>query len=207
MKLDLTTWKGADQFRFFRTFERPHFAVTARVDVTRMMAAKARDGLSPFRTTLWVIGAGLHAVDEMRLRFRGEDVTLHERVDMSPTIALHDGDFRFAYIVWNADRLAFDAHAAEEIARVRGTRLHNPNDPTVNDAVVYMSCLPWLDFTSLDNAMPDAEDCIPRLGWGKIVDHGDRQDMAMSVQVHHAVVAGRPVGQFFEAVQDALNSL
>ncbi|MFM2391095.1 MAG: hypothetical protein RLZZ437_2650, partial [Pseudomonadota bacterium] len=39
--VDLDTWPRADQFRFFRTYEKPHYAVTARVDVTHVMARKA----------------------------------------------------------------------------------------------------------------------------------------------------------------------
>ena len=73
--------------------------------------------------------------------------------------------------------------------------------------VAYLSCLPWLDYTSLDNALPSANDCIPRVSWGKIVPKGDGFDMAMTLQVHHALVDGLQVGQFFEATQTAINTL
>ena len=70
-----------------------------------------------------------------------------------------------------------------------------------------MSCLPWLDFTALDHALPHADDCIPRISWGKIVSTGDGFDVAMNICVHHALVDGRQVASFYDAVQQAVNEV
>jgi chloramphenicol O-acetyltransferase type A len=199
--LDLASWPAAEQFRFFRGYERPHYAVTARVDVTALMAAK--DRLPIFRTCLWAIGAGLHAVPELRIRFSGDRVTLYDRLDLSPTIAAGNGDFRYAYIAWSPDRAAFDASAARIIAGVRAGQPLNANSGEI-EAVGYLSCLPWLDYTSLDNALPHARDCIPRVSWGQIVPTARGFDMAMTIQVHHALVHGLHIGRFFAAVQESL---
>ena len=205
-RLDLATWPRADQFRFFRTFAKPHFATTARVDVSVMMRARAARGLSPFRTALWAFGAALHAVPELRLRFEGETVWSFDQLTLSPTIATPDGDFRFAYLDWTPDRTAFDRAAEAEIGRVRqGGIVHNPNVGRLD--VAYLSCLPWLDYTSVDNAMPGPDDCIPRISWGRIVPKGDGFDMAVTLEVHHALVDGRHVGQWFEALGRALTDL
>ncbi len=199
--VDLDTWPGAAQFRFFRSFERPHYAITTRMDATRLKAAPG----SAFRSALWAIGAGHAAVDELRLRFEGDTVTLYDDVQISPPIALDDGTFGYGYFNWVQDRAVFDAHAAEVIQQVR---THGSLDPASGKpSVSYASCLPWLDYTGLDNALPDKDDCIPRVSWGKIVPKGDGFDMAMTIQVHHALVDGRAVGRFFEATQDALNRL
>jgi chloramphenicol O-acetyltransferase type A len=206
MPVDLKSWPRAAQFHFFRSYQRPHFAITTRIDMTHVMASRAQDGLSPFRTAIWAIGAGLHAVAALRMRFKDEQVTLFDRLQLSPTIAVENGDFRYAYLPWAADRTAFDASAAATIAAVRAGQPLNANDGTIAD-VAYLSCLPWLDYTALDNALPGADDCIPRVSWGRIVPKGSGHDMAMSIQVHHALVDGRQVGEFFAATQDALSTL
>ncbi len=202
--LDLARWPGAEQFRFFRAYERPHYAITARVDVSVLMARKA--DLPVFRTCLWAIGHGLHAVPELRLRFAGDRVTLHDRLDLSPTIATEGGDFRYTYIPWDPDRAAFDALAAVRIAEVRAGQPLNANAGE-REAVAYLSCLPWMDYTALDNALPHAADCIPRVSWGQIVPKVRGHDMAMTLQVHHALVHGAHVGAFFAAVQAAFDGL
>ena len=202
--LDLAAWTGAEQFRFFRAYERPHYAITARIDVSVLMARKTE--LPVFRTCLWAIGHGLHAVPELRLRFAGDRVTLHERLDLSPTIATEGGGFRYTYIRWDPDRATFDAEAARRIADVRAGQPLNANTGD-REAVAYLSCLPWMDYTALDNALPHAADCIPRVSWGRIVASTRGHDMAMTLQVHHALVHGAHVGAFFAAAQAAFDGL
>ena len=123
---------------------------------------------------------------------------------LSPTIPLDNGDFRYTYMAWNADRAHFDTHASDKISEVRAGAPLNANDGTIED-VAYLSCLPWLDYTALDNALPQADDCIPRISWGKIVPKGDGFDMAMTLQVHHALVDGLQVANFFQATEEALS--
>ena len=67
--------------------------------------------------------------------------------------------------------------------------------------------MPWLDYTSINNALPGPDDCIPRVSWGKFVDQGRRWDMAMTLEVHHALVDGAQVGAYFAAVQAALDKV
>ena len=205
-KVDLETWPRAQQFHFFRTFERPHYAITVRIDVTQLMAHRKAQNISPFRHAIYAIGSGLHAVPELCMRFRGDVVTRYDRLQLSPTIPLDNGDFRYTYLQFDPNRTAFDAHTSAKIEEVRAGAPLNANDGSVQD-VAYLSCLPWLDYSSLDNALPNADDCIPRVSWGKIVPKGDGFDMAMTIQVHHALVDGRQVGQFFEATQDAINTV
>ncbi len=202
-RIDLATWNRSEQFRFFRTYDRPHYATTARVDVSGLMARRKALALSPFRTTIHAVGAALHTVPELRMRFRGDEVTLYDRLWLSPTIPLDNGDFRYTYVRFDADRAVFDQDAAARIAEVRAGQPLNANDGSQAD-VAYLSCLPWLDYSSLDNALPGPDDCIPRVSWGKIVPKGDGHDMAVTLHVHHALVDGRQVGQFFEALGAAL---
>lgn len=201
--VDMEDWDRAAQFQFFRTFDRPHYATTVRMDVTKLMADRKALNLSPFRHAIWSIGSGLHAVPELCMRFRDETVTRYEHLLLSPTIPLDNGDFRYTYMAWNPNRQHFDTHAQDKIAEVRAGAPLSANDGTIED-VAYLSCLPWLDYTSLDNALPGPDDCIPRVSWGKIVPKGDGFDMAMTIQVHHALVDGLQVAQFFEATQAAL---
>jgi chloramphenicol O-acetyltransferase type A len=205
-RIDKTTWPRAAQFAFFRTYDRPHFATTARVDVTRLMAAR-RDGFSPYRACLYAIGAGLHAVPELLTRFRGDDVVAHDDIALSMTVPTADGQFRYAYVPFTPDPAAFDTEAARLIAAAAAQADLNANSGQRDD-VAYLSCLPWLDYTSLDNALPGPDDCIPRVSWGKFVEEAPgRWRMAMTLQVHHALVDGMQVGQYFSAVQGALEGV
>ncbi|MGL5011992.1 MAG: CatA-like O-acetyltransferase [Paracoccaceae bacterium] len=206
-RVDLETWPRADQFRFFRTYEKPHYAVTSRVDVTRLLTIRKAAGVSPYRASLYAIGAGIHAVPELCMRFLGEVVTHYDRVDLSMTVPLADGNFRYAYVPYDPDFATFDAQAAALIAATAKGGDLNANTGARDD-VAYLSCMPWLDYSSINNALPHAQDCIPRVSWGKFVQGPDgRWSMAMTIEVHHALVDGRQVGDYFAAVQAALDAV
>ncbi len=203
-RIDLETWDRAETFRFFRRFAQPHFSITSRVDVTSLMAAKDKGRVSVFRACLWAIGTGANACPELRTRFRGEAVTLFDRIDVSPVVSMPDGSFRFAYVPWSPDWDTFDAKAAAIIDDVRSGTGLNPDEG--GDGVAYLSALPWMDFTSLSNAVPNTDDPIPRLAWGKIVPKDVGFDMAVGIELHHAIADGRHAGIFFEACQAAFDS-
>lgn len=201
--VDLDTWPRAAQYRFFRTFKKPHYAVTSRLDVTRLLARKA-DGVSSYRGCLYAIGAGIHAVPELCMRFRDDQVVRYDTIELSMTVPNKTGSFSYAYVPFHADFATFDREATQRIAQAASADLA-PNEGDRDDRA-YLSCMPWLDYTSISNAMPGPDDCIPRVSWGKFVDHGDRSDMAMTLEVHHALVDGAQVGAYFNAVQAALDN-
>lgn len=209
-EIDLATWSRAGQFHLFRTYDRPHFATTARVDVTTLMTKGKPAGVSPYRAFIHAIGAGLHAVPEFRMRFlagdaAGEKVLEYGSISLSATVPRPGDTFGYAYIPFIADWPEFDASCKAIIEETaRGTDLGANTGQRFD--VAYLSCLPWIDFTALDNALPGPDDCIPRFSWGKFVEGLDgRWSCAVAVQVHHALVDGLQVGQFFEAAQNGLD--
>ena len=157
--------------------------------------------------SLYAVGKGVHAVPELRMRFRDDQVILHDQLTLSMTVPTQAGSFGFAYLPFVDSFEEFDAAATVEIARVASGAPSPPNQGGRND-FAYLSCMPWLDFTSVSNAMPGPDDCIPRIGWGKFMARPEgRWDMAMSIEVHHALADGAHVGAFFQAVQEALDQI
>ena len=148
--VDLATWPRAAQFRFFRTYDRPHYAVTSRIDVTAVMARKAT-GLSPYRACLHAIGVGIHAVPELCMRFRGENVVRHDMITLSMTVPTQAGSFGYAYVPFVADFTSFDLQAKALIDRTAAGADLAPNDGERDD-LAYLSCMPWLDY--LRSTMP-----------------------------------------------------
>lgn len=204
--VDQENWPRKAQFELFRTYERPHFAVTKRMTVHNLLTEQKAAGVSPYRACLFAIGAGLHAVEELRMRFRGKDVVCHGAIELSMTVPKQDGSFAYGYVPYFTDFLEFDLKSKSLIRQAAEGELA-PNMGERDD-LAYLSCMPWLDYTSINNALPHANDCIPRVSWGKFVQDSDGiWRMAMTLEVHHALVDGEHVGAFFEKVQSALDSL
>ena len=203
--VDLDNWPRAGQFRFYKTFDKPHYAITSRMQIDHVIARKA-EGISAYRACLYAIGAGIHAVPELCMRFQGDQVVRHDVITLSMTVPNTKGSFNYAYVPYVADFETFDRQANEYITRAsQGAGLGANLGP--RDDMAYLSCLPWLDFTSFNNAMRGPDDCIPRVSWGKFVERDGHWDMAMTIEVHHALVDGAQVGAYFTAVQGALNTV
>ncbi|HNW93561.1 MAG TPA: CatA-like O-acetyltransferase [bacterium] len=72
---------------------------------------------------------------------------------------------------------------------------------------MFITCLPWVAFTSF--VLPVATrqpDSVPRIAWGKFIESGGKVTLPVAVQVHHAVVDGLHVGQFYARCQGMCNS-
>ena len=205
-EINLETWQRRETFALFRTYQMPHYSLTSRLDVSHVIERSRSGGVSAYRACLFAIGAGMHAVPELMVRFRGSKITQYDTVALSMTVPLDRGGFGYAYVPFDPDFKTFDRQCDALIKDVASGSELKPNTGSRDD-LVYLSCLPWLDFTSLNNALPGPDDCIPRVSWGKFVEQATHHDMAMAIEVHHALVDGAHLGVFFDAVQDALNRI
>ena len=202
--IDPGSWPRLSQFTFFRGVANPHFALTARADASRLMEVEKPAGISVFNAALHAIMSAANAVPELRTRFKGETVREHETVHASVTVPIEGERFAFCDIPFSPDWPQFDENCRREV-----TKAKQQNDLKDNvageDEWIYLTCLPWLHFTAMTHPVDGPEDCIPRIGWGKIEQDDGRWRMPVGIQVHHALVDGRHVGQFFEALDERLD--
>ncbi len=72
------------------------------------------------------------------------------------------------------------------------------------DEWIFLSCLPWMNFTALTNPHGGPDDCIPRISWGQLHDQGSKWMIPVGIQVHHALMDGIHVGKFYEALAQSI---
>ncbi|WP_418704309.1 CatA-like O-acetyltransferase, partial [Anaerotruncus massiliensis (ex Liu et al. 2021)] len=83
--IDLETWPRREQYRYFRSLDRPQYDLCARLDVTRFCAfMKARGGSSYHAMGYFVVRAA-NGVPAFRLRIPAGRPLRHERVNPSFT--------------------------------------------------------------------------------------------------------------------------
>lgn len=198
--LDIESWARRDHFHFFRQFEEPFFGLTATVDCRAAYNDAKAKGQSFFLRYLHDILCAVNAVEPFHYRIENEQVFVYERVDASPTVNRPDHTFGFSYMEFIPDFEQFQEKGKAEIARVQaasGLELAG-----FRNNIIHFSALPWVHFTSLSHARSFAfPDSVPKISVGKIITQGDQLLMPVSVHVHHALVDGYHVGQFFEILQ------
>lgn len=198
--IDLNRWPRRAAFEHFRRLGQPFFSLCARVDVSGLEARIASvAGATRFLAYHHAALCAINRIDAFRMRLDGAAVRLHERVHGSTTLLKDDDTVAFADLPFDADFGRFVAAALPAIAAARAAPFALGQS---SEAAVYMTTIPWLDFTQFTHALHgDPADSVPRLAFGKIVNGS----MPVAVEVHHALVDGLHVGRFYAAMETALN--
>lgn len=205
--IDLETWRRREHFLLFRDYEKPHFSITAVVDVSACYAAsRGGEGTSFTLAMLFAAMQAANAVEAFRLRLRGDEVWCHDAIGIGCTVARPDRTFGFAYFAHERSFARFAAEGEREMERARTATTLLGDAREADDATLHATVLPWIRFTSFTNAMR-REDSVPKLTFGKRYAEGGAWLVPVCVEVHHALVDGIDVGEFFEQLQDRLARL
>ena len=203
--LDIDNWKRKDHFHFFRQFEEPFFGVTVNVDCTNAYKIAKEKGFSFFLYYLYHSLCAANAIEPFHYRIVEDGVMVYDKVNASPTINRPDGTFGFSYIDYYPDLGQFLSSAKKEIERVQNSTGLIP--AVSGENVIHYSSVPWIRFTSLSHARAFSfKDSIPKISFGKMVEENGRQNMPMSVHVHHALMDGFHVAQYIDMFEELLNT-
>jgi chloramphenicol O-acetyltransferase type A len=203
--IDIEKWKRREHFHLYRGFANPFWSLCADVDVTQLwQQSRHVDGPSFSIGAIYLALAAANETEAFRLRIRGDQVWLHDQVDMGTTILRDDDTFSFAFFPMAPQYADFETVARTETdSAKRSQTLRIPAE--ARDNVIYHSTIPWIRFTAFTNAVGRGDDCIPRMVFGRCTEEAGRWRMPVSVEVHHALVDGLDVARFFEKFEQRLS--
>ena len=203
--VDFTKWPRKAVFEFYRDFEYPQINICTDIDITPTVQYLKEHRFSKFKTILWAICHVSNSIDEFKYRIRNGNVILHDLIHPSFTVLTRDNLFAFCRVEYTRNTRLFFERAEKGIRDSRA----NPSieDKPGQDDLIYISCLPWIRFTSISHPVKlDAEDSIPRISWGRFNEDKGKIVMPLSVQVHHGLADGYHLGKFFNLIQELLNA-
>ncbi len=208
--IDPTTWPRASIYAHYRNMGHPWLSLTAEVEVGGLLQRCDQTDRSFFAAMLYRLAWAANRVPAFRQRIRstpdGERVIEHPRVDPAFTVAVEDGCFAFAAVALEQDEERFHRAVAAESRSKRTDGTLQPHE-SHRDDVIFMSCLPWVRFSSLTHPVhTDRIDCIPRIAWGRYHRDGERARLPVNIQVHHALIDGVHVGAFFDELERRLRA-
>jgi chloramphenicol O-acetyltransferase type A len=203
--LDLDAWPRKAHFQFFKDFEEPFFGICSQIDCTAAYQRAKQEAHSFFLSYLHKTLVAVNATEEFRYRIVGDSVAVFETIHVSPTIGRPDGTFGFSYMTYFEDFKMFELQAKKEMARVQAESGLKPGDHKLD--VIHFSALPWIHFTGLSHARRfSIGDSIPKISYGKMIEHNGSFVIPISIHAHHALMDARHVGIFIEHLQDLLTS-
>ena len=205
-ELDLEQWPRRAAFAFFRSFERPHFSLCTRIDVTALRPALLQAGGASLTLACHYAALALaNRLQPWRLRLIDGRVRVLRVVHISTTVLRADETFGFAHLLF-ADSFARFATAAAAAIATAKTGADGFAPRSSDQALLHCTTLPWIHFTHFEHAQGGgAGDTIPKIAFGRIdTDSSGRAWLPLALQVHHALVDGLDVGRFVQAYEAAM---
>ena len=204
-KIDINTWYRKEHFEFYSRFEQPFFNVCATVDVSKTLNYCKENQLSFFICALFLLGYTANQIEPFRFRINKNEVDVHDELEISCTVLNSDESFSFCEFGAFSNFDLFYQQADQQLTKIKNgyksLKLSNEKDNKI-----FCSVLPWLHFTSFSHAQKQSEhDSTPRIVMGKYKNIHNEIAMPVSVEVHHALVDGLHVAQFFEKLQHNFN--
>ena len=203
--LDRTAWPRREVYDFFSRMDDPFYMVTFQTDVTAVREYTKRNNLSFYYTMVYLCTAACNAVPAFRLAIRGGQVW--EMEARSPSFTdLHPGSEVFHIVTMPcAGTLAEFCRAAAEKSAAQTAFLDQQGE---SDALIYFSCLPWVELTALTNERGhDPDDSVPRIAWGRYTAQDGRLKLGLSLEVNHRLIDGVHIGQFAQALERRIAAL
>lgn len=198
--IDLALWERREAYAFFNAMGQPSCSVTCEMDVTPALAFMRQAGIPSYVGMIYLVTKAANAVPELRVRIEDGQPCAYDVAHPSFTLLDEGERLRFCRARFQEDIRKFIAHAKERMARARAGDdggLHN-----CGQDVLYLSCLPWMHFTSVSHPMPmNGPDAIPRITWGRFTPRADRTVMAVDLMVHHGLADGMHIGRFMQTLQ------
>ncbi len=203
--LDRAAWPRREVYDFFSRMDDPFYMVTFQTDVTAVREYTKRNNLSFYYTMVYLCTAACNAVPAFRQVIRGGQVW--ELEARSPSFTdLHPGSEVFHIVTMPCTgTLAEFCHAAAEKSAAQTAFLDQQGE---SDALIYFSCLPWVELTALTNERDhDPDDSVPRIAWGRYTAQDGRLKLGLSLEVNHRLIDGVHIGQFAQALERRIAAL
>jgi chloramphenicol O-acetyltransferase type A len=204
--IDLNTWDRTVHYRFFKRMDYPHYNMCVNLDITHFLKAVKEKQIPFYYAMIFAATRSLNAVEAFRYRIRGEQVVLHDMVHPSFT-DMDKGSELFKMVTVNMEPsiVLFTANAKKKAEEQKDYFVRE--DVEGRDDLIYITCIPWVSFTSLSHTISfNKDDSVPRIAWGKYYADGDKILLPFSVQAHHSFVDGIHMGKYIDALQSDLDS-
>lgn len=198
--IDVDAWERREAYAFFSAMGQPCCSVTCELDVTSALGFMRQADIPSYVGMIYLTTKAANAVPELRVRIEDGRPCAYDLVHPSFTLLDADQRLRFCRARFRDSIREFVAHAQQRMALAKAG--DDGGLRNCGQDVLYLSCLPWLHFTSVIHPMAmNGPDAIPRITWGRFTPRADRMVMAVDLMVHHGLADGLHIGLFMQALQ------
>lgn len=202
LKIDLSTYPRKSHFEYFKKMAYPYVGTTVNVDITDLLRKIKGNHVPFFFTILYIAGNAANRIPEFRRRIHGDDIFEYSVCHTSHTVALEDETYCYCELDCSKDYKSFldDAAERQAAAKLKGT-IDNESD---EDSLFFISCMPWISYTSVVQPVPYPPDSNPRITFGRYFEQNGRMLLPVTMLANHALVDGLHISKFYNHFEEIM---
>ncbi len=202
--IDMETYYRKGVFRHFSEDCKCSTSITARLDVTDLVAYSKNTGTKYYFNFLYLLSKVLNSRDDYKMAYLYQTGELICYDVINPTQYVFHEDTETCtpvYTRYNEDYDTFYKNAAMDVEQAKKTReygLDSANHPNWFDA----SYISWLSYDGLHLELPDGYlYFLPIVNWGRYREENGRLLMPVTVRMNHAIADGYLVANVFRLLE------
>jgi chloramphenicol O-acetyltransferase type A len=202
--IDIESYNRKDHYNYFKDIGYPYVGLTVNVDITEFTENLKRTGNPFYLSFVYQVVAAANAVPEFRRRIENDSIVEYDYCLASCVILKDDDTFGYLTLDCNQPLEDFLIEGKAKIEEAKKTG--NIEDDENVGSLYFLSSVPWVTYTSLIQAVPIPADSNPRITWGKYFEQDGKIKIPVSVLVHHALVDGFQISQFYKKLDELVTS-
>lgn len=205
-RIDLEHYPRRQHLEYFSSLPYPYVGVTNNVDVTEFLQFCRDKKFSFYLMFMHAAALAADAVPELRQRIHDGNVIEYSECPTSHTELLDDGTYCYCTLKHHMDPAKYMIYAEKTRKKCRLNGSISESEDS--ESFYFISCLPWIHYTSLIQPVAGGEESNPRITWGKFQkDYTGKELLPVTVLAHHGLVDGIHIARFYENLETEMKKL
>ncbi len=191
-------------FEFFRGYRNPFYSVSFVLQFSRLKTFLDERGYKTYLNLCYFFTRAMQPLEDFRYRMRNGEFVLYDSIHPGLTVPAAGGLFSFVDFVYDPDADRFNARAVMP-APDAPPNLTSESDEDASIHVFY-TAIPGIPFNTFTHATPDPADAATRIAFGKPYEEYGELSVPVGIQVNHAFVDGRALGELYQRAVDVFEN-
>ncbi|MBO4460331.1 MAG: chloramphenicol acetyltransferase [Clostridiales bacterium] len=208
-------YKIIDKEQYYRKGVYRHFSedckcsvsMTARIDVTDLVACSKSKGSKFYLDFLYILCKALNSRDDYKMSYlwQTDEIICYDKINPTQYVFHEDTETcSVVYTTYYEDYDIFYKNALEDLEKAKETReykLDPENYPNWFDT----SYISWLSYDSLNVELPDGYLFFPPIiNWGRYREENGRLMMPVTVRMNHAIADGYLLAKVYKLIEEEI---
>lgn len=202
-EINLQHYTRKGMFEVFSNKQIPIFSTTFTLDISHFKQRVEAQHLRFFISISYLLSGVVNSIPAFKHRIIAGKLFEFDIIHPGYTVLLPDGQtFSFCASDFSEDFNTYYQGALADMAKVL-TKIDTSNHD--KNHLFFISSIPWFSFTSFTHPYDPENGSIPIITLGKYYKENEVLKLPISIQVHHGVMDGAHIGQFYTQLQTVLN--